>query len=162
MNTLWHNEINIWDWVYRALEIKKNDQSIKTGTTELKNDDSPENSARDLNIDEDKLKIEEESVPLEDSDYEILYETYKEADNEKNEKDEDNIIVKLIEKFKESIMPKRNKEIKDSNLIKSIWNTSKKPNHIKATGRKSQKPKAEIVKEDPLSAIHRNIDKKLK
>ena len=149
MNTLWHHEINVWDWIYRALEIKKHAQSIKTGTTKLK-------------FDEERQKIEEESAPLEDSDYEALLETWKEAEDEKNEKNEDNIITKLVDTFKGSIMPKRNKEIKDSNLLNLIGNTSKQSNHIKIIGRKSQKPKSEVAKEDPLSMIKRNIDKNLK
>ena len=162
MNTLWYHEMNIWDCIYRALEIKKHNESINTGTTKLESDQNGQND----NHDEEKTKIEEESGSLNDDDYEMILETCKEISHDKAEKNEDGIISKLIDTFKGSIMPnmpKLKKDLKDADLLKIIGDNSRPQNHIKMMGRKTQKrTKSDTTEDNPLASLKRNIDKNLK
>ena len=165
MNELWYHEMNVWDCIYRALEIKKHAHSINTGTTQLNMDDSPRQSnAKELTFDEEKSKIEEESGPLDDLDYETLLDSYKEADDEKKQVDEDKIINKCIDKLKENVLPKKErKELKDRDLLKILTKHHKSPSQMKTIGKKADlKPSKQAEGDDFLNMIQRNIDKKLK
>ena len=91
--------------MYRALEIKRHKQSIKTGTTKLKADDSPRQTETKI-LAIERSKLEEISGPLEDEDYEMLLETYKEEENERQEMTENEIINDMISKIMPSVAPK--------------------------------------------------------
>lgn len=166
MNTLWHHEMNVWDCIYRALEIKKHAKSITTGNANLNDEDSPRRSTKDIGgIEESRSKVEEESGPLEDSDYDMLLESYKEADEKKKETTEDGIINNLIEAVKASVLPKKKeKELKDKELLKMFNKTSNTPKFLKSVGKKnnSKSSKPPTERTSSLSAIQKNIDKKLK
>lgn len=124
---------------------------------------NPEDNPKDLDQEEEKTKPEEESAPLDDSDYEMLLETYKGEEDKKNEKTEDDIISRLVDTFKSSIMPKRKKEFKDKDLLKLIDSAHRSNNFTKIMGKRSnQNSKSEVPKDNACASIQRNIDKKLK
>lgn len=164
MDELWHHEMNIWDCVYRALEIKRHNQSITTGTTVLKEDESPRQSKKNAIFDEnDRAKIEEESGPLDDSDYEILLENYNKVESEKQEINEENIIESIIETLKPSIVPNKKKEFKDTDLLRILKSTPKPQGSIKMPGKKAvSKTSKDNDTDGYVDMIQRNIDKKLK
>jgi hypothetical protein len=164
MNNLWHNEMNIWDCIYRALEIKKKNDGVATGGYKLNEYiESPIFTSSKLDgIDEDgRAKIEEESGPLDDSDYEMILDRCKETDDEKQQANENNIIDGLIETLIPTLVPKK-KELKDFDLIKLFSQGSAKPNLIKNYTKKVNTKAKEPSKDEMSNMLQRNIDKKLK
>jgi len=171
LNILWHHEMNIWDCIYRALDIKKylsiqpNKPSKPSKYLKNEQETPPQTSTKVVTISqEDRAKIEEESGPLDDSDYEMLFEKYKEDEENQKEISEDNIISDIIEHVKSSVIPKRKKkEIKDGNLLRFLTKTSNNSNNMKMVGKKVNfKNVKEAPAEDFMSGLKRNIDKNLK
>lgn len=166
MNALWYHEMNIWDCIYRALEIKRNLNSVKTGAYKLDYYESPILSSAKVNDldEEERAKIEEESGPLNDSDYEMVLEQYKEVENQKQNDDEDKIIDGIIEEIKPNCIPKKKKELKDNDLLRLF---SKGPNNkqnlLKSV---TKKPNPKTSRTNPTnemsSMLQRNINKRLK
>lgn len=168
MNALWYHEMNIWDCIYRALEIKRNLNSVKTGAYKLDYYESPimgSSKVNDLD-EEEKAKIEEESGPLDDADYDMILEQYKGAKDQKENDNEDKIIDGIIEEIKPNLVPKK-KELKDNDLLKLF---ARGPNHnkqniLKAIPKKVNNSKS--AKPKPAAGgigamLQKNIDKKLK
>ena len=165
MNDLWHHEMNIWDCIYRALEIKKHLNSVKTGAYKLDYYESPVLSSgkfNDLDGDE-RAKIEEESGPLDDSDYEMVLERYKEAENLKEKDNENKIIDGLIDTLKPTLVPKKKKELKDNDLIRLFSKGPNKQHLIKNINKKlSSKPSKQPSSDEMTKMLQMNINKKLK
>ena len=165
MNDLWYHEMNIWDCIYRALEIKKHSHSVKTGAYKLDYYESPILSTGKFNdLDgEERAKIEEESGPLDDSDYEMVIENYKQAEAQKEMNNENKIIDKLIETLKPTLVPKKKKELKDTDLLKLFSKSSSKQPLLKNVTKAVNKKASREPSTDEMSKmLQRNIDKKLK
>ena len=164
MNTLWYHEMNIWDWIYRALEIKRHKQSIHTGSKDLDESQSPKNNEISfVNFDDEKSKIYEESGPLEDSDYELILESCKLEEAQKQNENEDNIIGNIIKVIRNDVLPKKKKTLKDNDVIKLINKNTKSNSVINLLDSNSNQFLDKVSNEDDLiNSIQRNIDKKLK
>lgn len=164
MNTLWYHEMNIWDWIYRALEIKKQQQSTESGSPDLFESRNFEDNNNSLwRYDEEKSKIYEESGPFEDPDYELILESCKTEEIEKQLENEDYIIFKMIDTFKNDVLPKKKFTLKDNDVIKLISKNAQPINIPKITETKPITFLDKVTKEDDLiNSIQRSIDKKLK
>lgn len=122
-----------------------------------------DNSINIPSIEEEKAKIEEESGPLDDSDYEMLLGAYKEAEEQQKETTEDNIILNLIEHVKSSLIPVKKKVLKDTNVMKFLYKNTANSNPLKMVGKKfNMKTQKDSQSEDFTGNLKRNIDKKLK
>jgi hypothetical protein len=79
MNELWFYEMNVWDCIFRALEIKKNTETVKTGAYKLSPQDylALKEKKNQQDDDEEEKAPEEQSGPLDDEDYKFIFDECK-------------------------------------------------------------------------------------
>lgn len=129
MNTLWFFEMNVWDWVYRALEIKKNyiiervDSNKISDTGNKSLSPSPFKEEKEVRADSPNIKrvqadsvsqdsddeviigekapyLQKDQTPTGDNKYDLLQDIQKNIENEKERNNQDNIFAEFVNKVK--------------------------------------------------------------
>ena len=177
MNTLWFFEMNVWDWVYRALEIKKNhiignfetkisDRNSRSVSPNKETKDEMKESHNIKRVNpsniqgsdgEDEVIIEDNMIKVDDEpsttptngNYDLLKALVKNTEYERERDNEDNIFDEFVNKVKTSIMPRSiSGDLEDGNVLSFI----EKSVNPEKNENKLIKPTKKIVKKVNASA----------
>lgn len=192
MNNLWFFEMNIWDCIYRALEIKKISQFNKVDT--FGSDDNPDKDrsvsppkkrANQLKDDDDAYFRDHSDTIFKsgisndflnhlaslDGENELFSIMQKNRKAEETEQNHQTILGELVDKVKAQIMPNSGSsdEIEDKNVLSFIkksalpgQSNADKPGLLIKPKPKIKKKKIEAEEGSHASFLIREMDKRLK
>ena len=192
MNNLWFFEMNVWDCVYRALEIRKTMNLNRIDT--IGTDDNQSNAfnkslrknkpSKDEEDEYDRLESVDDNIIARSGTSNDIFNKFTDYDPstdlvavmEKNRKEEEkeidkqNVFGELVNKLLPQIMPKSGQagEIEDKNVLSFIEKSvmpdkaTKKPSMLIKPKPKIKKKKIENNDINNASFLIREMDKRLK